>query len=136
MVKSYLLCPICSYELPTDVCTLSCVKCSSPLIVCYPKQSDLKEKIRLYQSTIPKTPAPVSEDDYFVSFGEGNTPLVLLGNLSALLGIRRLYAKLEFINPTGSFKDRGASTLMSMVRQVGITELVEDSSGNAGAHWG
>jgi threonine synthase len=41
--------------------------------------------------------------------------------------------KLEYQNPTGSFKDRGAAVLLSFLRTRGVTNAVEDSSGNAGA---
>jgi threonine synthase len=41
--------------------------------------------------------------------------------------------KLEWFAPTGSFKDRGASVLISLLRQQGITSILEDSSGNGGA---
>ena len=37
------------------------------------------------------------------------------------------------MNPTGSFKDRGTSIMISALKAMGIRELVEDSSGNAGA---
>lgn len=47
--------------------------------------------------------------------------------------MERVYAKLEFANPTGSFKDRGMSVLVSLAMQAGARHLVEDSSGNAGA---
>ena len=53
--------------------------------------------------------------------------------MARLLGLRDLYAKLEFLNPTGSFKDRGSSVMMSVAREQGVKEIVEDSSGNAGA---
>jgi threonine synthase len=49
------------------------------------------------------------------------------------LGLRRLRAKLEYMNPTGSFKDRGTAVMMSMAKELGISQVVEDSSGNAGA---
>ena len=62
-----------------------------------------------------------------VSLGEGNTPL-----LSAKVFGREVYFKCEYINPTGSFKDRGTSTLVSFFL-AGVTEAIEDSSGNAGA---
>jgi len=45
----------------------------------------------------------------------------------------KLYAKLEFLNPTGSFKDRGTATMLSVAKEHAVNELVEDSSGNAGA---
>lgn len=63
----------------------------------------------------------------FVSLGEGGTPLVQEESLGAWL-------KLEGLNPTGSFKDRGASVVVSYAANwVGASRVVEDSSGNAGA---
>jgi threonine synthase len=44
-----------------------------------------------------------------------------------------VYFKLENLNPTGSFKDRGTSLLVSLLASRGVTTVVEDSSGNAGA---
>ena len=49
------------------------------------------------------------------------------------MGMGGLYAKLEFMNPTGSFKDRGTAVMMSAAVEMGAREVVEDSSGNAGA---
>lgn len=63
-----------------------------------------------------------------VTLGEGMTPLV-----PATWGGQAVQFKAEFLAPTGSFKDRGAALLVSMMRAMGITACVEDSSGNAGA---
>jgi threonine synthase len=41
--------------------------------------------------------------------------------------------KLEYLQPTGSFKDRGMAVLFTGLRAAGLEEVVEDSSGNAGA---
>lgn len=41
--------------------------------------------------------------------------------------------KLEYVFPTGSFKDRGATTTLTRARELGVERIVEDSSGNAGA---
>lgn len=41
--------------------------------------------------------------------------------------------KLEFLNPTGSFKDRGAAVMVAVLRSLGARYLADDSSGNAGA---
>ena len=41
--------------------------------------------------------------------------------------------KLEFMMPTGSFKDRGMTVMVSYLKSRGINEVLEDSSGNAGA---
>ena len=68
-----------------------------------------------------------------VSLGEGNTPVVRLANVGRTLGMDGLYAKLEFLNPTGSFKDRGSAVMVSALRSAGIRSAAEDSSGNAGA---
>ena len=70
-------------------------------------------------------PMPVENP---VSMGEGCTPLHpghYRGHPCAF--------KLEWFSPTGSFKDRGASALISMLRQMGVTAVLEDSSGNGGA---
>ncbi|HEX8992658.1 MAG TPA: pyridoxal-phosphate dependent enzyme [Anaerolineales bacterium] len=63
-----------------------------------------------------------------LTLGEGDTPLV-----SATAFGRQVYFKCEFSNPTGSFKDRGAATLVAFLRSRGVQEAIEDSSGNAGA---
>lgn len=60
-----------------------------------------------------------------VSLGEGMTPLV-----GVAPGV---WAKLEFLSPTGSFKDRGAAVLVAGALARGATDLIADSSGNAGS---
>jgi threonine synthase len=67
------------------------------------------------------------------SLGEGDTPLVSLRRTADELGLGSLWAKLEFMAPTGSFKDRGSAVLTTMGRDLGVRAFVEDSSGNAGA---
>jgi threonine synthase len=71
---------------------------------------------------------PLPEGCVWVSLGEGDTPL-----LTIPLGTRDVLVKCEFMNPTGSFKDRGSSVLVSALAAMGVREAVEDSSGNAGA---
>ena len=63
-----------------------------------------------------------------VSLGEGCSPLIA-GQFAGL----PCHFKLEWFSPTGSFKDRGASVLMSFLKQQGVSTVIEDSSGNAGA---
>ena len=68
-------------------------------------------------------------DDYpALSLGEGNTPLVWASAFD-----RQVAFKCEFNNPTGSFKDRGTAALLGAFATRGVSEAVEDSSGNAGA---
>jgi threonine synthase len=71
---------------------------------------------------------PLPAGAELVTLGEGDTPLVAVD-----LGGRTVQFKLEFAQPTGSFKDRGMAVLFTALRAVGVTEAVEDSSGNAGA---
>ena len=51
--------------------------------------------------------------------------------------MKRILARvnLEIVKfaPTGSFKDRRASVMISILRQQGVTRLLEDSLGNGGA---
>jgi len=68
-----------------------------------------------------------------VTLGEGNTPVIELPSVGETLGLNSLHAKLEYLNPTGSFKDRGTAVVMAAAKQHGAAEVVEDSSGNAGA---
>ncbi len=70
-----------------------------------------------------------------LTFGEGPTALGMITEFAGLSELEGLgvFVKLEYTLATGSFKDRGASMLLSMVKQWGLSEVVEDSSGNAGA---
>jgi threonine synthase len=63
-----------------------------------------------------------------VSLGEGNTPLLWVE-----VNGRRVAFKCEFLNPSGSFKDRGSAVIAAMLKEREVDEAVEDSSGNAGA---
>ncbi len=76
-----------------------------------------------YKSTLP-LPGDVRP----VTLGEGWTPLVKAG----WDGLP-VYLKAEHLNPTGSFKDRGAAVLVTALKAAGVQDVVEDSSGNAGA---
>lgn len=76
-----------------------------------------------YRSAMALPPeAPV------ISFGEGFTPLRPI-----LLDGRQIPCKLDHLSPSGSYKDRGAAVLLSYARYLGVQEVVQDSSGNAGA---
>ena len=68
------------------------------------------------------------QTDNPITMGEGCTPLVprRLHGADVLL-------KCEWFMPTGSFKDRGASVMLSLLRAQGIEHVLEDSSGNGGA---
>ncbi len=71
---------------------------------------------------------PYVKEEQIVTLGEGWTPLVkFVGNA---------YFKLDNLNPTGSFKDRGSTALISAIHELVKSSegfISEDSSGNAGA---
>ena len=62
-----------------------------------------------------------------LSMGEGRTPVV-----PVKIDGRTARAKLEFLSPTLSFKDRGAVWLIAAAVELGASRVVADSSGNAG----
>ena len=63
-----------------------------------------------------------------ISLGEGNSPLVW-DNING----KQVAFKLDYLNPTGSYKDRGTTVLISYLNWLGVEAAIEDSSGNAGA---
>jgi threonine synthase len=67
-----------------------------------------------------------------VTLREGGTPLVHSGWLSGLSG-GRVFLKVEGDNPTGSFKDRGMTTAISVAKAEGATAVVCASTGNTSA---
>ncbi|MCP4581124.1 MAG: pyridoxal-phosphate dependent enzyme [candidate division Zixibacteria bacterium] len=71
---------------------------------------------------------PIAEDSTAISFDEGFTPLLELE-----FNGKPVLVKQDHIFQTGSYKDRGAAVLVSKARELGVTEVVEDSSGNAGS---
>lgn len=71
---------------------------------------------------------PLEESAGAISLGEPVTPLVPFKT-----GDKEILLKLECLLPTGSYKDRGTTVMMSDLASRGISRIVEDSSGNAGA---
>jgi threonine synthase len=75
---------------------------------------------------------PFAADDPIVSLGEGSTPLVLAPRLSERVGAE-VWLKLEGLNPTGSFKDRGMTCALSAALREGAQAVVCASTGNTAA---
>jgi threonine synthase len=122
------ICLNCKRAYPEEGTPYQCPKCgglfdlSAPLTF-DPAQLDASQPgIWRYRHTfmLPESAAAVS-------LGEGSTSLIWAEAFK-----RKLAFKEEYRNPTGSFKDRGTSTLVAFLRSRGVTEAVEDSSGNAG----
>ena len=106
-----------------------CPSCSQPLDVKLSSHFETR-KIRKQDYTVwrYKNFFPYVKETEITTLGEGWTPLVKFSN--------NTYFKLENLNPTGSFKDRGSTVLISALRKL-IKKaggyIAEDSSGNAGA---
>jgi threonine synthase len=121
-----LKCINCGREYPISIWLFKCSICDSLLEV----KLNLKEAkvnfqrdmdgIWRFQDLLPK----VSE---IVSLNEGNTPLIRSKEFD------NLYFKFEGLNPTGSFKDRGMSVVVSLAKSNGIKKLIVASTGNTAA---
>ena len=77
---------------------------------------------------------PVAKDTRIISLGEGNTPLIHLNNIPALLNRDvDIYVKYEGLNPTGSFKDRGMTMAVTRAVAEGARAIICASTGNTSA---
>lgn len=72
-----------------------------------------------YENYLPVDKSILEE----VSMGEGMTDIIRY---------KDVYLKMDYLMPTLSFKDRGASLLISHCKEIGVKKVVQDSSGNAG----
>ena len=117
---------------------LTCSKCGGILDIKYDlakiqatvKKDSLKTRVRSiwrYRELLP-----IRREECIVSLGEGITPLQRASNYAETLKISYLAFKLDYMNPTGSFKDRGTAVTVSNLRELRITSAMDDSSGNAG----
>lgn len=120
-----LTCPVCHH--PPAPLDWRCTNCGSPL-----ELADLPpfDPDRINPSTWSQwryqAMLPVEAPRF--TLGEGMTPLIS----TSFDGIP-FYAKLDYLNPTGSYKDRGAAVLLNYLAANGAREVVEVSSGNAGS---
>lgn len=121
-------CSVCDKSSPSAL-SFRCPSCGQPLDVklCFNFETG---KIRRRSYTVWRYAKffPSANGEKIITLGEGWTPLVKFS--------RNVYFKLESLNPTGSFKDRGSTLLISTLRklvQKAGGYLSEDSSGNAGA---
>lgn len=103
--------------------------CGAPLDVevgtIFPKEALTSRRANLWRY---REAIPIQEDIHIVSMDEGITPLTVVSFAG-----HEIHCKLDFLFPTGSFKDRGAAVLISKVKEWGVPEVLGDSSGNAAA---
>ena len=75
----------------------------------------------------------ISADNPVITLGEGGTPLVEAPALAKLVGAERVLLKVEGMNPTGSFKDRGMTMAVSKAVGEGAKAVICASTGNTSA---
>ncbi|KJC42953.1 pyridoxal-5'-phosphate-dependent protein subunit beta [Bradyrhizobium sp. LTSP885] len=88
-------------------------------------RDDIDRSIRSLWRYRAALPAEIAKP---ITMGEGCTPMA-----EREWGELRPHFKLEWFNPTSSFKDRGTTVMLSFMRQLGVNAVLEDSSGNGGA---
>jgi threonine synthase len=76
---------------------------------------------------------PITDATPGLTLGEGFTPLVAAPRLGARIGVPKLHLKLEGLNPTGSFKDRGMVVAVSKALEASASAIICASTGNTSA---
>jgi threonine synthase len=78
---------------------------------------------------------PVTARTPIITLGEGNTPLVRADRVAEAAGLPpgSVFLKIEGMNPTGSFKDRGMTLAISKAVESGATGVLCASTGNTSA---
>ena len=122
------VCPACDAESDIDTPLWRCPACGSHLNLTDGPGLTPDEIDRDVPSLWRYAAALRVPRETAITMGEGLTPLV-----ERDWGGQPVHFKLDFMAPTGSFKDRGTTVLMSYLKWKGVTAILEDSSGNAGA---
>ncbi len=116
-----------------------CDSCHGILSVDYKIENDKEQNFEAFlEPNLPgiwryKNFLPLQDVKNIISLGEGLTSTVVTSNLYRDIGIKDLYIKAEFTNPTGSFKDRPTSVAISVAKELGMHTVAVASSGNASA---
>lgn len=139
------VCPRCRVRSPASALTWCCPRCRGPwdleftgAPVSLASLTSRVNSLWRYEEALPLATAPPQAPH--VTLGEGRTPLVPLigdpaGNGSGSgsgSASGTVSAKLDFLMPTLSFKDRGAVMLAELARRLEPKTVIADSSGNAG----
>ncbi|MBV8166242.1 MAG: pyridoxal-phosphate dependent enzyme [Alphaproteobacteria bacterium] len=120
-------CKRCGATAPLTEAHWRCPQCEGPMLVSA-GQGLTRQQIRTEIGSLWRYGAAIRVPGPLVTLGEGWTPLVP-GTVESV----PVQFKLEFLMPTGSFKDRGTAVMINHLIDRRIPRVVEDSSGNAGA---
>lgn len=142
-MKSYLKeleCPKCHRKYDAAKVNNLC-ECGGPLIAKYDLGALRREFDPATWSARPNDLwrywelLPLLSRDSVVTLGEGGTPVLRMPRMGKAYGLRELFLKDEGINPTGTFKCRGAAVGVSKARELGVKVVAMPTAGNAGAAW-
>jgi threonine synthase len=145
----YLRCIGCNADVTAPTPDFACPACGDRIEVAYvrsgtPPADALKalwreRKLSLapvdqsgvwrFREALPILPAGAEA----VTLREGNTPIYTLPRCAKSAGVDALFAKHQGMNPTGSFKDTGMTTALSMARVKGFQWVGCASTGNTSA---
>ncbi|MFI8518568.1 threonine synthase [Streptomyces sp. NPDC085481] len=132
-IMTAYVCPRCQVHAPATALTWCCPECRGPWDLEFTSApvplASLASRVNSlwrYEEALP-----LATEIPHVTLGEGRTPLVPLVPLSSS-GTGAVSAKLDFLMPTLSFKDRGAVMLAELARRLEPRSVIADSSGNAG----
>ncbi|MEX2356007.1 MAG: threonine synthase [Thermaerobacterales bacterium] len=136
---THLECPRCGSEYPNDRLINLCRECSAPLLARYDLSrlgTDLgAADFTGHGSLWTFGPMLPIQGPGEVTLGEGDTPMYPVPRLGAALGLTDLWLKDEGLNPTGSFKARGAAVGIAMAKALGVETVALPTAGNAGGAW-
>jgi threonine synthase len=129
-----LKCLSCNRENTSSIRATFCSFCGGPLEVLIEVSDISKSKFHNIRSMWRYRRAlPMGDQIEPITLGEGATPTIRLRTIGRILGVREIYAKIEGMNPTGSFKDRGMSLAVSLATHYGFKEFIVASTGNTAA---
>jgi threonine synthase len=143
------ICDNCGTELSAGDTRTNCAKCGGLLSLRYDPPGERGAALRdIFDARLTirdDSPAssgvwrfrelvlPDVSDAEIVSQPEGNTPLVRRDRVAAWCGLDSIHLKLEGMNPTGSFKDRGMTVAVTQARRISAPAVACASTGNTSA---
>lgn len=133
-MEFHLYCVDCGHKHDNSKYRIHCEICDGLLDVQYSEQIDIKNIINYDKVGTARylSALPIRNPSNLITMGEGNTPVIPLDAVGKKLGLSNLQGKLEYLCPTGSFKDRGNVVQVSVLKETGVKEIVDPIGGNAG----
>ncbi len=144
VIKSYLShleCAECDCSVDADTRANLCPECNSSLLARYDlsqlgnylQPSDWKDRspdLWRYAEILP-----IRDPMNRITLGEGGTSIYEIPTYADQIGLHHLWIKDEGLNPTGTFKARGAAVGVARALELGEKTLAMPTAGNAGSAW-